>query len=155
VADPATRPRDQGVLIIDDGGDRKDGRHTAHVARQYLGSRGKTDNGIVCVTSLWADERADWPVQVQPSTPACRRPKGRRDPGFGTKPQQAAELVAAARTAQVPFRAVVADCCCGDNDGFTGALGRAKVASVLAVKPRKGAWAPADEVHTHKRQPAS
>jgi DDE superfamily endonuclease len=148
VADPATRPHDQGVLVIDDSGDRKDGRHTAHVARQWLGSLGKTDNGIVAVTSLWADERVYWPVHVQPYTPACRLPKGRRDPGFRTKPQQAAELVAAARTAQIPFRAVVADCFYGDNDGFTEALGRAKVAYVLAVRPRKGAWAPADEVHT-------
>ena len=63
--------------------------------------------------------------------------------------------MAAARTAQIPFRAVVADCFYGDNDGFCEALGRAKVAYVLAVKPRKGAWAPADEAHTHKRQPAS
>jgi SRSO17 transposase len=109
---------------------------------------GKTDNGIVAVTSLWADERVYWPVHVQPYTPGARLPKGRRDPGFRTKPQQAAELVAAARTAQIPFRAVVADCFYGDNDGFTEALGRTKVAYVLAVKPRKGAWAPADEVHT-------
>ena len=148
LGDPATRPHDQGVLVIDDSGDRKDGHHTAHVARQYLGSLGKTDNGIVAVTSLWADERVYWPVHVQPYTPAARLPKGRRDPGFRTKPQQAAELVAAARTAQIPFRAVVADCFYGDNDGFTEALGRAKVAYVLAVKPRKGAWAPAEEVHT-------
>jgi DDE superfamily endonuclease len=148
VADPATRPHDHGVLVIDDSGDRKDGRHTAQVARQYLGSLGKTDNGIVAVTSLWADERVYWPVHVQPYTPAGRLPRGRRDPGFRTKPQQAAELVAAARTAQIGFRAVVADCFYGDNDGFTEALGRAKVAYVLAVKPRKGAWAPADQTHT-------
>jgi DDE superfamily endonuclease len=146
--DPATRPHDQGVLVIDDSGDRKDGRHTAHVARQYLGSLGKTDNGIVAVTSLWADERVYWPVHVQPYTPACRLPKGRRDPGFRTKPQQAAELVQAARTAGIAFRVVVADCFYGDNEGFTEALGAAKVAYVLAVKPRKGVWAPAEEAHT-------
>jgi SRSO17 transposase len=33
VADPATRPQDHGVLVLDDSGDRKAGRHTAHVAR--------------------------------------------------------------------------------------------------------------------------
>jgi hypothetical protein len=146
--DPATRPHDHGVLVIDDSGDRKDGRHTAHVARQYLGSVGKTDNGIVAVSSLWADERVYWPVHVQPYTPAGRLPKGRRDPGFRTKPQQAAELVQAARTAGIAFRAVVADCFYGDNEGFTEALGAAKVAYVLAVKPRKGVWAPAEEAHT-------
>jgi len=42
--DPATAPHEQGVLVIDDSGDRKAGTHTAHVARQYLGSVGKTDN---------------------------------------------------------------------------------------------------------------
>jgi SRSO17 transposase len=30
------------------------------VARQYIGSRGKIDNGIVAVTTLWVDERCYW-----------------------------------------------------------------------------------------------
>jgi SRSO17 transposase len=148
VADPATAPHDQGVLVLDDSGDRKAGRRTAHVARQWLGSLGKTDNGIVAVSSLWADERVYWPVDVVPYTPASRLPRGRTDPGFRTKPQLAAELVEAARQAGIGFRAVVADCFYGDNEGFVPALGRAGVASVLAVKPRKGAWAPEEETHT-------
>src|SRR5215468_9387248 len=49
LADPATAPHDDGVLVIDDTGDRKDGTKTAHVAPQYLGSRGKIENGIVAV----------------------------------------------------------------------------------------------------------
>jgi hypothetical protein len=148
MADPGTAPHDQGVLVLDDTGDRKAGRHTAHVARQYLGSVGKTDNGIVAVTSLWADERVYWPVHVVPYTPASRLPKGRTDPAFQTKPQLAVDLLQAARQAGIGFRAVVADCFYGDNTGFTEALGRASVAYVLAVKPRKGMWAPADELHT-------
>ena len=147
-ADPATAPHAQGVLVIDDTGDRKDGRHTDHVARQYLGSVGKTDNGIVAVTSLWASQRCYWPLHLVPYTPASRLAKGKRDPGFGTKPQLAAALVAAARKAGIPFRAVVADCFYGDNPGFVEALGRAGVAFVLALKPRKGTWAPADQAHT-------
>src|SRR5215207_1652243 len=47
------RPHAQGVLIVDDTGDRKAGSKTAHVARQYLGSIGKIDNGIVAVTTVW------------------------------------------------------------------------------------------------------
>jgi hypothetical protein len=152
--DPATAPHDQGVLVIDDTGDRKAGTKTAHVARQYLGSVGKTDNGIVAVSSLWADERVYWPAHVLPYTPASRLPKGRTDPGFRTKPQLAAELVQAARTAGIGFRAVVADCFYGDNTGFTEALGRAGEAFVLAVKPRKGSWAPAEEPHTPREAAA-
>jgi hypothetical protein len=154
LADPATAPHDQGVLVLDDTGDRKAGTKTAHVARQYLGSLGKTDNGIVAVTSLWADERVYWPVDVVPYTPASRLPRGKRDPGFRTKPQLAAWLVNAARKADIGFRAVVADCFYGDNTGFTEALGQAGVAYVLAVKPRKGVWAPAEEAHTPREAAA-
>src|SRR5688500_11681222 len=64
LGDPATRAHEGGVLVIDDTGDRKAGIHTAHVARQYLGSVGKTGNGIVAVTSLWAGERVYWPAHV-------------------------------------------------------------------------------------------
>ncbi len=110
------------MLVIDDTGDRKDGTATAHVGRQYLGSVGKTDNGIVAVTSLWADARCYWPVHVVPYTPASRLAAGKRDPGFRTKPQLAAELVAAAQQAKIPFRAMVADCFYGDNTGFVEAL---------------------------------
>jgi hypothetical protein len=154
LADPATAPHDQGALVLDDTGDRKAGTKTAHVARQYLGSVGKTDNGIVAVTSLWADERVYWPVDVVPYTPASRLAKGKRDPALRTKPQLAAELVGAARRAGILFRAVVADCFYGDNTGFTEALGRAGVAYVLAVKPRKGVWAPAEEAHTPREAAA-
>lgn len=54
--DPLTTPTPQGVLVIDETGDRKDGTKTAFVGRQYLGSIGKIDNGVVSVSSLWANE---------------------------------------------------------------------------------------------------
>jgi len=88
---------------------------------------------------------------LHPGVPA---PKGKRDPGFRTKPQLAADLVHAAREAGIGFRAVVADCFYGDNAGFTEALGRAGVAYVLAVKPRKGVWAPASQAHTPREAAA-
>ena len=146
--DPATAPHGQGALVVDDTGDRKDGTATAHVARQYLGSVGKVDNGIVAVTSLWADERCYWPVHAVPYTPASRLPAGERDPGFRTKPQLAIALVQAAQQAGIGFRAVVADCAYGDNPGFTQTLGAARIPFVLALKPRKGTWAPTEAAHT-------
>jgi SRSO17 transposase len=146
--EPATAPHDAGALVVDDTGDRKDGTATAHVARQYLGSVGKVDSGIVAVTSLWADERCYWPVHAVPYTPASRLAGGKRDPGFKTKPQLAVELVQAAQQAGVPFRAVVADCFYGDNPGFTQALTAANLPFVLALKARKGTWAPAEAAHT-------
>ena len=79
-ADPATAPDEAGVLVIDETGDRKWGRKTAHVGRQYLGSIGKVDNGVVTVTSLWAAERVYWPLATEPFTPKQQRAGGSSDP---------------------------------------------------------------------------
>jgi DDE superfamily endonuclease len=148
LTDPATRPHEQGALIIDETGDRKAGTKTAHVARQYLGSLGKVDNGIVAVTSLWADEQLYYPLHVQPYEPAKRLPKGKKDPAFRTKPQIGMALVDAALAAGIVFRAVVADCGYGESAAFEGALWEAGVPYVVGLKPSKGVWAPAEDPHT-------
>src|SRR6516162_910220 len=61
--DAYTTPHAEGALVLDETGDRKDGTHTAHVGYQYLGSIGKIANGIVAVSSLWADEQVYYPLQ--------------------------------------------------------------------------------------------
>ena len=109
LSDPLTAPTAQGVLAIDEHGDRKDGTHTAHVGRQYLSNLGKIDNGVVSVTSLWADERVYYPVDFEPYTPAHHFARGDRDPAFRTKLKLAVELVRRALAAGFTFRAVVAD----------------------------------------------
>ena len=148
LSDPATVPHARGVLVIDDSGDRKAGSHTAHVARQWLGSIGKVDNGIVAVSSLWADERVYYPLHIRPYTPGSRLPKGKKDPAFRTKPQLALELIEAALQLGVPFRAVVADCAYGDNVNFEAGLWKAGLPYVVSLKPAKGSWALADQAHT-------
>ena len=90
------------------------------------------------------------PTRQHPGWP---RPRG--DAGFRTKPQLAVELIQAAQQAGIGFRAVVADCFYGDNPGFTEALGAAKVRFVLALKPRKGTWAPARRPILRSRRPVS
>lgn len=90
---PATAPTAQGALVIDETGDRKDGHHTAHVARQYLGNGGKIENGVVSVSSLWADEDVYYPLDVEPYTPESYFAEGKNDAAFGTKPQIALPLV--------------------------------------------------------------
>jgi len=147
-ADPPTRAHANGVLVIDETGDRKDGTKTAHVAHQYLGSLGKLANGIVAVTSLWADERVYYPLHVRPYTPAGRLSGGRQDPAFRTKPQLARELIATARQIGIPFRAVVADSLYGENAELEAALWSAQVPYVLALKPSHGVWAPEAEAHS-------
>jgi hypothetical protein len=147
-ADAATAPHADGVLVIDETGDRKDGTKTAHVAPQYLGSVGKIANGIVSVTSLWADERLHYPLHVAPYEPAARLPLGKKDPALRTKPQLAVDLVDRALDLGVPFRAVVADSVYGESAAFEGALWGAGLPFVLAVRPSRGSWGPAEGPHT-------
>jgi SRSO17 transposase len=143
-ADAATMPDARGVLIVDETGDRKDGAKTAHVGRQYLGNRGKIENGVVSVGSLWADEGVYYPLAVEPYTPASWFALGKTDPGFRTKPQLALALVDQAVAQQWPFRAVVADCLYGEHHGFTGGLTERGVPYVVALRPSHAWWAPVD-----------
>jgi SRSO17 transposase len=146
--DPKTAPHERGVLVIDETGDRKEGTHTDHVGYQYLGSVGRIANGIVSVSSVWADGKIYHPLDVEPYTPAKRLKKGRSDPAFRTKPQIAVELVESARAASIPFRAAVADCLYGENADFEGAMWSAKVPYVLSLRPHKGRWVEEEAAHT-------
>jgi hypothetical protein len=142
---PLTEPHAAGALVIDETGDRKDGTKTAHVGYQYLGSIGKIANGIVAVSSLWADERVYYPVHVRPYTPAARLAGGKQHPAFRTKPQLALDLVMAARAAGIPFRAVVADSLYGEHPEFKRVMWQDDIPYVLAVKPSQIVWTPPPE----------
>src|SRR6266480_4518432 len=148
LACPATAPHGGGVLVIDDSGDRKDGVKTAHVGHQWLGRYGKTDSGVVTVTTVWADERLYYPVHAVPYTPAKHFPRGKSDPAFRTKLQIGADLAVKARAAGFAFRAVAADSAYGDQDGFRGELAEAGLPFVMALKPRRGTWAYGPDAHT-------
>jgi DDE superfamily endonuclease len=151
LADPATAPHGGGVLAIDDSGDRKDGTKTAHVGRQWLGRYGKTDNGVVTVTTVWAGERLYYPVHAVPYTPARHFAKGKTDPGFRARLQIGADLAVRARAAGFAFRAVATDSAYGDQDGFRSELAEAGLPFVMALRPRRGTWAYGPDAHTPGR----
>ena len=137
----SSAPSAEGVLVIDEHGDRKWGKHTAHVGRQWLANIGKTDSGVVSVTSLLADEKLYWPVDLEPYTPAHHFEGGRADPKFRTKLKIASELVERAAVEEgIPFRAVVADSFYGEDEDFKSSLEELEVGYVLALKPSHAWW---------------
>jgi SRSO17 transposase len=146
--DPSTAPNEWGVLVIDETGDRKDGHKTAHVSRQYLANLGKIDNGVVSVSSLWADERVYYPLEVEPYTPESYFAKGKKDPQFRTKLKIALELVKQAIQEQIPFRAMVADSFYGEDRGLKLGLRKLGVPYVMALKPSHAWWHPEDVAGT-------
>ncbi|WTP47948.1 transposase [Streptomyces tauricus] len=144
----ATAPHGAGVIVIDDSGDRKAGTETAHVGRQWLGRLGKTDNGIVTVTTVWTDGRIYYPLHAQPYTPAHHFDRGRADPAFRTEPQISAALAVRGKEAGFACRAVVADCAYSTSDDWYFALCDADLPYVVALGPHCGTWARTDEPHT-------
>jgi hypothetical protein len=142
--DPSTAPKGQGVLVIDETGVRLAGHQTAHVSRQYLAKLGKIDNGVVSVSSLWADEGVYYPVDFEPSPPAVYFAKGKNDPPFRTKLKIALQLVQGAIQQGIPFRAVVADSLSGEDRRFRSGLRALKQPYVLALQPSHAWWHPED-----------
>jgi SRSO17 transposase len=136
----ATAPDEKGVLVIDEHGDRKWGKHTAHVGRQWLVNIGKTEKGVVSVSSLLADEGVYYPLEVEPYTPAHHFRGGKNDPQFRTKLEIACQLVKRSVAMGVPFRAVVADSFYGEDREFKRSLGKLGIGYVLSLKKSHSWW---------------
>lgn len=88
-----TRIRRGFALIVDDSGQRKSGNFTAGVGRQYIGEIGKTDNGIVVVTTHLYDGRKSLPLDIELYQHANSLPEGKIDTGFEQKPELAIKLI--------------------------------------------------------------
>ena len=80
-------------LIIDDSGHRKSGNFTEVVGRQYIGEIGKTENGVVAVTSHLYDGIKSLPLDVELYQKADSLPGGKADPEFKKKPEIAIDLI--------------------------------------------------------------
>ncbi|MDB5056574.1 MAG: Transposase-like protein [Chloroflexi bacterium] len=137
---PTLAPHAAGVLIVDETGDPKRGHGIELAAKQYLGKLGHTANGVVSVTSQWADGARQVPLGVRPYWPARRLRQGKQDPRFRTKPALAWELIEEARAAAIPFRLVVADAIYGENATLEARLWQADIPYVLAIRPSHGTW---------------
>ena len=141
-----------GVLVVDETGFPKQGRHSAGVARQYSGTLGKISNCQIGVflgyaspkghvgldralylPKAWTDDRA-----------RCRQAGIPDDVPFQTKPQLALAMVERSLDAGVPTAWVVADEVYGGDSMFRGALEARGQAYVLAVRSNQpvSTWPP-------------
>jgi SRSO17 transposase len=81
------------TLIIDDSGHRKSGSCTAGIGRQYIGEIGKTDSGVVLVTTHLYDGVKSLPLDVELDQHASSLASGKQAPEFIKKPDIALKLV--------------------------------------------------------------
>jgi SRSO17 transposase len=78
------------IVIIDETGDRKKGKKTDYVARQYLGNIGKIHNGIVSVNAYGVYEHLTFPLLFK-----IFKPKGSllANDKYQTKIELASEMI--------------------------------------------------------------
>lgn len=105
-------------LIIDDSGHRKSGNFTAGVGRQYIGEIGKTENGIVVVTTHLYDGRKSLPLDLELYQHADSLAEGKQDPLFEKKPELAIKLIDVTLSRGYQPGIVIVDAGYGNNTSF-------------------------------------
>lgn len=138
----ALQTEGDGVLIFDDTGFGKQGKHSVGVARQYSGTLGKVANCQVTVNCHYAERTLAWPVASRLYLPQnwcddAERRAATQVPDtltFQTKAEIALDLLDQANAWQVPHGCVVADADYGDNPAFLNGLDTRREHSVVAVR---------------------
>lgn len=127
------------ILCIDETGDKKKGKSTDYVARQYIGNLGKTENGIVSVNAYGVLEGITFPLIFKIFKAKSRLPE--KDV-YKTKPQLAIEIIHELIEMGFKFRLVLADSLYGESGDFIEALNQHQLQFVVAIRSNHGVWMP-------------
>jgi SRSO17 transposase len=130
------------TVVIDETGDRKKGKKTDYVARQYLGSVGKVDNGIVSVNAYGVYSNITFPLMVK-----VFKPKGTLKEGdkYKTKIELASEIITNLIEEGFQIELVLADSLYGESSQFLKKLGEYNLAYVVAIRSNHGVWLPSGQ----------
>ena len=136
------------VLVIDETGFLKKGRHSAGVARQYSGTAGRIENCQIGVFLAYAsrlgqallDRELYLPKAWADDPTRCRQAGIPQDRRFATKPQLAQQILQRAFAAAVPARWVTGDSVYGDDRRLRMWLEAQPLAYVLAVSGKEYVW---------------
>jgi SRSO17 transposase len=143
------------VLVIDETGFLKKGRHSAGVARQYSGTAGRIENCQIGVFMAYAsphgqvllDRELYLPKEWTDDPARCRQVGIPEDRRFATKPKLAQQMLARAFAAGVPATWVTGDSVYGDDRRLRVWLESCPQAYVLAVSGKEYVW-----LNWHQRQ---
>jgi SRSO17 transposase len=135
-----------GVLIFDDTGFEKQGRHSVGVARQYTGTAGKLTNCQVTVNCHYAERTLGWPVATRLYLPReWADAPVRRQPAhvpeavvFQTKAELALALLDEATACGVSHAGVTCAADYGDKPNFLNGLEARQERHVVAVRAHFG-----------------
>ncbi|BAY35590.1 transposase (plasmid) [Nostoc carneum NIES-2107] len=130
------------TLVIDETGDRKKGKKTDYVARQYLGSVGKVDNGIVSVNAYGVYDNITFPLIFR-----VFKPKGtlKESDKYKTKIELASEIITELMESGFNIELVLADSLYGESSQFIRKIGEYKLGYVVSIRSNHGVWLPAGQ----------
>ena len=130
------------TVVIDETGDRKKGKKTDYVARQYLGSIGKIDNGIVSVNAYGVYCNITFPLIVK-----VFKPKGtlKAEDKYQTKIELAAEIITELINEGFNIKLVLADSLYGESSQFLSKLAEHNLGYVVAIRSNHAVWLPANQ----------
>lgn len=129
-------------VIIDETGDRKKGNKTDYVSRQYLGSIGKIDKGIVTVNAYGIYENVAFPLLFK-----IFKPKGtlKEEDNYQTKIELACLIIEELRDFGLNIELILADSLYGESSGFIKTLDKHKLPWILSIRSNHGVYLPADQ----------
>ncbi|AOW98801.1 IS701 family transposase [Moorena producens PAL-8-15-08-1] len=130
------------TVIIDETGDRKKGKKTDYVARQYLGSIGKVDNGIVSVNAYGVYQNITFPLVGK-----IFKPRGtlKWEDKYKTKIELASEILEELVEEGLNIERVLADSLYGESSQFIRTLEKTKLSYVVAIRSNHGVWMPSEQ----------
>ena len=130
------------TVVIDETGDRKKGKRTDYVARQYLGSIGKIEQGIVSVNAYGIYQNITFPLLFK-----VFKPKGTLKAGdeYFTKIELAIEIIKELMEFGFKIELVLADSLYGESNSFIRTLDKYKIPWIVAIRSNHGVWMPSEQ----------
>ncbi len=127
------------TVVIDETGDRKKGKKTDYVARQYLGSVGKIDNGIVSVNAYGVYANITFPLIFK-----VFKPKGtlKESDKYKTKIELASDIITELMESGFNIELVLADSLYGESSQFLRKLAEYNLGYVVSIRSNHGVWLP-------------
>ena len=127
-------------VIIDETGDKKKGKKTDYVKRQYIGNLGKIENGIVSVNAYGYCEGITFPLKFKIYKPRERLKEG---DVYKSKPEIGAEIIRELKEKGFNIKRILADSLYGESSSnFLNIIEELKIEYAVAIRSNYGIWLP-------------
>ena len=134
---------DQAItVVIDETGDRKKGKKTDYVARQYLGSIGKVDNVIVSVNAYGVYNHITFPLIFKIFKPKETLKAADK---YKTKIELAREIITELIDFGVKIELVLSDSLYGESSQFIRTLDQHQLPYIVAIRNNHAVWMPSEQ----------